>query len=97
MMTLIGGIHLHINRKYTCTIQSSYLPVLRLVDSLGVGLGELALAVERGDGRRELGHGVHLAGQVVQHGHHVRRQLSPAGDSGVTIYFNGDILNHLHS
>ena len=47
------------------------------MDALGVGLGELALGVERGDGAHELGHGVKVGGEVVQHGHHVAREGRP--------------------
>ena len=47
------------------------LPVSALMDAVGVGFGELGFGVEGGDGRRELGHGMHAAGKVVQHGDHV--------------------------
>eukprot|EP00160_Parvularia_atlantis_P013015 Unigene2679_Nuclearia_a/m.8289 Unigene2679_Nuclearia_a/g.8289 ORF Unigene2679_Nuclearia_a/g.8289 Unigene2679_Nuclearia_a/m.8289 type:complete len:374 (+) Unigene2679_Nuclearia_a:476-1597(+) len=43
------------------------LPVLVLVDALGVGRGEGRLGVERGHGGRELGHRVHVLGEVVEH------------------------------
>ena len=47
--------------------------------ALLVGLGELALGVEGGDGGAELAHGVHVGGQVVEESHHVAGQLGPAG------------------
>lgn len=46
--------------------------------TLRVGLCELALAVEGGDGAGELRHGVHLGGHVVKQVHHVRGKLGPA-------------------
>ena len=55
------------------------LPVLGLVQALGIGLGEGRLAVERRDGGAELRHGVQVGREVVQHRHHVRRQVGPVG------------------
>ena len=54
-----------------------YLPVLELVDPLGVRLGELALAVEDSDGGAELRHRVEIVREVVQHGDHMVRQGGP--------------------
>ena len=39
------------------------LPVLGLVETLLIGLGKLGLGVEGGHGHRQLGHGVHVAGE----------------------------------
>ena len=44
-----------------------------------VGLGKLALRVEGCNGRRKLGHGVNIGGEVVQQGDNVAGQLRPAG------------------
>jgi len=38
-------------------------PVLALVDSIGVGSGELALRLQVEQGHRQLGHWVHVFGQ----------------------------------
>src|SRR4029434_7553114 len=51
-----------------------HLPVLGLVHSLGVGACEAALAVQGRDGGAELGHGVQVGWEVVQHGDHVGGQ-----------------------
>ena len=42
-----------------------YLPILGFVCALTVRLGELALGVQRGACGHELGHGVHVRGEVV--------------------------------
>ena len=52
------------------------VPVLALVNTLAVGLGELGLGVQSGHGSGELGHGVEVGGEVVEHRHHVGRELS---------------------
>lgn len=57
----------------------THLPVLGLVDAVGVGLGVFALRVEGGDGGAELRHGVQRGGEVVEHGDHVRGQTGPVG------------------
>lgn len=49
------------------------------MDSLGVGVLELGLGVEGGDGADELRHGVEGGGEVVQHGDHVGGQGGPGG------------------
>lgn len=41
------------------------VPVVLLVDTLGIGLGEGRLVLKSGDGQRELGHGVEGAGAAV--------------------------------
>lgn len=41
------------------------LPVLSLLDALGVGLGKRGLVLESGDGEGELGHGMKVAGAAV--------------------------------
>merc|ERR1712212_969196 len=43
------------------------LPVGRLVDAIIVCLGEFGLGIHEGDGGRELGHGVDVGGQIVEH------------------------------
>lgn len=58
----------------------THLPVFGLVDALRIGPRKAALAVEGGDGGTELGHGVEVGGEVVQHGDNVggeRRSLRP--------------------
>ena len=52
------------------------LPVVGLVDALRVGLGELALALKRVDGRAELGHRVQVMREVVQHLDNMLRDMS---------------------
>uniref|UniRef100_A0A2M4C5E3 Putative secreted protein n=1 Tax=Anopheles marajoara TaxID=58244 RepID=A0A2M4C5E3_9DIPT len=53
------------------------LPVLALVHTLRVRLGELALVVEGRHGAAQLRHRVQRRRHVVQHRHHVRRQRGP--------------------
>ena len=55
------------------------VPVLGLVDAVGVGLGELGLGVHGGDGRGELRHRVEVRGEVVQHVDHVGGEGGAAG------------------
>lgn len=43
------------------------LPVVSLVETLLVGLGELGLVVEGRDGNGKLGHGVQILGELVKH------------------------------
>lgn len=62
-----------------CVRMDTHLPVLALVDALGVGPGKAALAVEGRDGGAELGHGVQVGGEVVQHGDHVGGKSRPLG------------------
>lgn len=52
------------------------LPVLRLVDALGVGLGEVGLVLESSDSDGELGHWVEIAGAAVD------ELLNELGDVG---------------
>ena len=70
------------------------LPVLGLVDTLAVRLGELGLGVERGHGGGELGHGVEVGGEVVQHGDHVAGQLGaprPVLAEAADLLLGGDV------
>lgn len=46
-------------------VLESVLPVLGLLHALGVGLSEVGLVLKRGDGERELGHGVEVVGAAV--------------------------------
>lgn len=46
-------------------VLESVLPVLGLLHALGVGLGEVGLVLKRGDGERELSHGVEVVGAAV--------------------------------
>lgn len=46
----------------------THLPVLGLVDPLRIGPSKVTLTVEGGDGSTELGHGVEVCGEIVQHG-----------------------------
>lgn len=55
------------------------LPVLLLVDTLGVGLGESGLVLESSDGERELRHGVEGAGAAVDQ---LLDELGEIGASG---------------
>ena len=48
------------------------LPILGLVDSLGVGPRKAALTVQSRDGGTELRHGVQVCGEIIQHGDNVR-------------------------
>ena len=59
--------------------RDTYLPVLALVDSVGVGLGKLGLRVEGCDGCGELGHRVKVGREVVQHGDDVARKRGAVG------------------
>lgn len=49
----------------------THLPVLGLVDPLRIGPSKVTLTVEGGDGSTELGHGVEVCGEIIQHGDHV--------------------------
>lgn len=57
-------------------VLESVAPVLLLVDTLGVRLGERRGLLERGDGDRELGHRVEVVGAVVD------QLLNELGDGG---------------
>jgi len=46
-------------------VLESVLPVLALLHALGVGLGEVGLVLKRGNGKRELSHGVEVVGAAV--------------------------------
>lgn len=52
----------------------THLPVLGLVDPLRIGPGKVTFTVEGGDGGTELGHGVEVRGEIIQHGDHVGGQ-----------------------
>ena len=65
------------------------LPVLRLVDALGVGLGEVGLVLESSDGERELGHGVEVAGAAVD------ELLDELGDVGAGSPLGGQVADLL--
>ena len=70
------------------------LPVLGLVHALGVGLGELRLVLERGDGDGELGHGVEVAGAAVDELLDERgdvRAGSPLGGQLADLLLGGDL------
>ena len=69
-------------------------PVVLLVDSLGVGLGEGRFVLQRRHGQRELGHGVEVAGATVQKlfdelGH--VRTSRPFGRQVTHLLFRGDV------
>lgn len=49
------------------TVVKGRLPVVGLVETLLVGLGELGLVVESRNSHGELGHGVQVLGEVVEH------------------------------
>lgn len=53
------------------------LPVLALVDTLAVCLGELALRLASEDAHRELGHGVHRLGEALDEGLSLSGKLAP--------------------
>lgn len=61
------------------------LPVVSLVEALLVGLGELGLVVEGRDGHGELGHGVEVLGEVVEH----------LGDKGGDLGLLGELTGEL--
>lgn len=46
----------------------THLPVLGLVDPLRIGPSKVTFTVEGGDGSTELGHGVEVCGEIIQHG-----------------------------
>lgn len=61
----------------TCGVISrlhTHLPVLGLVDPLRIGPSKVTFTVEGGDGGTELGHGVEVCGEIIQHGDHVGGQ-----------------------
>lgn len=64
-------------------------PVLLLVDTLGVGLSERRGLLERGDGDRELGHGVEVVGAVVD------QLLNELGDGGASGPVGGQVADLL--
>ena len=84
-----------------------HLPVLGLVDPLGVGPCEATLAVERCDGGAELRHGVEVGGEVVQHGDHMGGESSSFGpffgqpadlqDTNTERSFTANPYNFLHA
>ena len=57
-------------------VLESVAPVVLLVDTLSIGLGERGGLLERGDGKRELGHRVEVVGAVVN------QVLDELGDLG---------------
>lgn len=65
------------------------LPVLGLVHALSVGLGEVGLALQSGDGERELGHGVEVAGAAVD------ELLNELGDVGAGSPLSGQVADLL--
>merc|ERR1712126_479550 len=73
-----GGDHRQLGHQVHGVLECG-LPVLGLVNSLAIGLGELGLRVESGHGSGELGHGVEVGGEVVQHGDDMGGELCPAG------------------
>jgi hypothetical protein len=63
------------------------LPVVSLIQALLVGLCELGLVVEGGDGHGELGHGVKVRGEVVEH------LGDEGGDLGLLRELTGELAN----
>lgn len=57
--------------------ETTHLPVLGFVHTLRVGSCKAALTVKGRDGSAELGHGVQIRGEVVQHSDDVRRECRP--------------------
>lgn len=49
------------------------------MNTISVSLDELALRVEGSDGGAELGHGVKVCGEVVEHGNDMGRQFGAVG------------------
>jgi len=73
------------------------LPVLGLVDTVRVGLSKLALGVEGSDGGAELGHGVQVGGEVVEHSDNVGREagaVGPLGGQPLDLGVRGHITGH---
>ena len=70
-------------------ILKGVLPVLRLVHTLGVGLGEVGLVLESGDGERELSHWVEVAGAAVD------ELLDELGDVGAGSPLSGEVADLL--
>ena len=72
------------------------VPVLLLVDTLGVGLGEGGLVLQGGDSQGELGHGVEGAGAAVDE---LLQKLgevgasSPFGRQGVDLLLGGNLTS----
>ena len=70
------------------------LPVLGLLDTAGVGLGEGGFTLESGDGEGELGHGVEVAGASVDELLNVLRNLgasSPLGGKVADLLLGWDL------
>ena len=70
-------------------ILEGVLPVLGLVDALGICLGEVGLVLESSDGERELSHGVEVAGAAVD------ELLNELGDIGAGRPFSGEVADLL--
>ena len=75
-------------------VLESVLPVLALLHALGVGLGEVGLVLERGDGEGELSHGVEVVGAAVDELGDERRELAAGGPLGgqvADLLLSGDL------
>ena len=70
-------------------VLESVLPVLALLHALGVGLGEVGLVLKRGDGERELSHGVEVVGAAVD------ELLDELGDVGAGSPLGGQVADLL--
>ena len=103
VLVLLDGSHLAVlvdvavdlgrNRGKLCDevhgILKGVLPVLRLVHTLSVGLGEVGLVLESSDGQRELGHGVEVARAAVD------ELLNELGEVGTGRPFCGEVADLL--
>lgn len=70
-------------------VLESVVPVLLLVDTLGVGLGESRLVLKSSDSKGELSHGVESAGAAVD------KLLNELGEVGASSPFSRKVANLL--
>mmetsp|Transcript_31404 Transcript_31404/g.91328 ORF Transcript_31404/g.91328 Transcript_31404/m.91328 type:complete len:270 (+) Transcript_31404:619-1428(+) len=77
LATVDDGSNLRQLGHYVQDVFIGVLPQGVLGHTFRIGLCEIAFGLACEDAHGELGHGMHVLGQRVQHGHHVCRQLGP--------------------